>query len=212
MVPVYKTDLWCDRGHFNEDQADKYAEICRALLPRYAVEVGFCTGRSAACVLHNTRGCLKRMISVDKNLDWKAPEGRRMAAWLASRFAEFKVVEASSRQVLTAEFIRSIFPSGIDLATVDGDHSYEECTLDMESIAPFLSRRGVMIVDDYRSGPPNGVRIDSVTSSVDDFIARHRRDLCSESWNSAGKGFCLIRRQTSGGISKGCDECLMPDG
>lgn len=193
-TPVYTTHLWCRRGHFNEDQADKYADICRILKPRFVLEVGFCTGRSAACILHYSRRHLRRMISIDKDLDWKAPEGRQMARRLQEQFDVFTVVEADSRELLTSNFISGEFPDGIDVATIDGDHTYEGCTSDLERIAPFLSLDGVMIVDDYASGPPNGIRIDSVTRSVDDFIVNNRKRFHGEVWNSSGKGFCFIRR------------------
>ncbi|GEM_PF-1148154 len=192
-VPVYKTNLWCRRGHLNKDQADKYAEICGQLQPRYVIETGFCTGRSAACVLHHSPA-LVRMISIDINLDYKAPHGRDMAGLLGKRFPHWQIIENSSRIVFNRSFFRREFPHGVDLATIDGDHTYEGCTFDLEAVAPFLTPSGVIVVDDYRSGPPNGTRIDSVTRSVDDFLARHRGVFEGERWHKEGKGFCLIRR------------------
>ncbi len=190
---VYETRLWCARGHLNRDQADKYAEICEQLRPRRVLETGFCTGRSAACVLHHS-GKVERMISIDLDLDYKAPYGRRMAAVLAETFPQWRVIEKSSRDILCPDFLVHEFPEGIDLATIDGDHSYEGCMHDLESVAPFMTREGIMMVDDYRSGPPNGTRIDSVTRSVDDFLDRHQGVFVGERWNKSGKGFCIIRR------------------
>ncbi|MDP1591750.1 MAG: class I SAM-dependent methyltransferase [Prosthecobacter sp.] len=190
---VYETDLWCKRGHLNHDQADKYAEICERLQPRSVLETGFCTGRSAACVLHHSRS-LERMISIDINLDYKAPHGRRMAALLEKRFPFWRVIENSSRMILAPDFFRQEFPQGVDLATIDGDHSYDGCMHDLEAVAPFMTPNGIMMVDDYRSGPPNGTRIDSVTRSVDDFLAKHQGVFLGERWHKQGKGFCLIRR------------------
>lgn len=65
---------------------------------------------------------------------------------------------------------------------------------DLESVAPFMKPGGVMIVDDYRSGPPHGVRFDSVTRSVDDFLAKQNGSFVGERWDKNGKGFCIIRR------------------
>lgn len=192
--PVYETNLWCRRGHLNHDQADKYAEICESVQPRSVLETGFCTGRSAACVLHHSPA-LERMVSIDINLDYKAPHGRKMADMLKGRFPRWEIIENSSREVFTPEFFQREFPEGIDLVTIDGDHSYEGCMFDLEAVAPFLSSAGVMMVDDYRSGPPNGTRIDSVTRSVDDFLAKHAGVFVGERWHKRGKGFCIIRRE-----------------
>jgi len=195
LKPVYKTSLWCrERGHFNRDQADQIAAICEQVRPRYVVETGFCTGRSSAAVLHNSRSWLKRMVSIDIDLDYKAPHGRRMATLLQDGFPLFQVIESSSREVLPADTFRQSFPDGVDLALIDGDHSYEGCTFDLESLAPMMAPGGVIIVDDYLSGPPNGTRIDSVTSSVDDFLVRHEGGFAGERWNKDGKGFCFIRK------------------
>jgi len=191
---VYETNLWCRRGHLNHDQADKYAEICGNVQPRSVLETGFCTGRSAACVLYHSPGVV-RMVSIDINLDYQAPHGRRMASLLRERFPRWEVIENSSRVVFTPEFFQREFPEGIDLATIDGDHTYEGCLFDLEAVAPHLNPAGVMMVDDYRSGPPNGTRIDSVTRSVNDFLAKHAGVFVGERWHKRGKGFCIIRRE-----------------
>jgi hypothetical protein len=200
--PVYESDLWCRRGHLNKAQADKIATLCRELEPKYAIEVGFCTGRSSATVLHNTRASLHKMISVDKNLDFKSPEGRQMAALLTEKFPMFRLIERSSRELLTPEFLRSEFPMGLDWAMVDGDHSYEGCTFDLEAIAGILNDTGIIVIDDYRSGPPKGVTIEAVTQSVDDFVARYSETFVMETWNEAGKGFSILRKRREGASSK----------
>ncbi|MCX6854904.1 MAG: class I SAM-dependent methyltransferase [Verrucomicrobia bacterium] len=193
--PVYETDLWCRRGHLNHHQADKYAEVCAKTQPKNVLEIGFCTGRSAACVLYNSPQ-LTRMLSIDIDLDYKAPFGRKMAAKLKKRFPIWDVLEASSKDLLTAAFFQSRYPEGIDLVTIDGDHTYEGCTFDLEAVSPHLTKHGIVMVDDYRSGPPNGTRIESVTRSVDDFLQRHP-ELVGEPWSRLGKGFCLISRKDS---------------
>ena len=193
--PVYETDLWCRRGHFNHDQADKYAEICEREKPANVLEIGFCTGRSTACVLHHTTESLRRMISIDINLDYKAPHGRKMAAMFKRKFPKWSIIENASREVLNPNFFQQEFPEGIDLATIDGDHTYEGCTFDLESVAPFMKESGVIVVDDYRSGRPNGTLIKSVTRSVDDFLAKHSGFFSGEYWQNKGKGFCIISRQ-----------------
>lgn len=196
MTPnVYETQLWCSRGHFNADQAMLMADLCERLVPRYVLEIGFCTGRSAASVLYTTRGVLRRMVSVDRDLDYKSPDGRIMAELLCREFPTFSVIERSSRDVLAEEFFRTSFSDGIDLAIIDGGHSYEECSFDLEAAASVLSTGGIIMVDDYRSGPPNGVAFESVTSSVDDFLKWQQSSFVGEAWYKDGKGACLIRRR-----------------
>ncbi len=173
---VQDTDLWCPVGHFNVDQADKYRELCAALLPQTAIEIGFGTGRSAACVLYHTVGHLRKMVSIEQDLDFLSPKGRVMARRLEDRYPTFRVIEGWSRDVLTPEFVRREFPDGIDLATIDGDHTYEGCAFDLGAIVAWLNDGAMMIVDDYRSGPPNGVAFPEVTKCVDDFLDRHRGD------------------------------------
>jgi hypothetical protein len=192
--PVYETDLWGARGHFNKDQADFYSVLCKQLRPRFALDIGFCTGRSAATVMHYSQDSLLYLLSIDKDLDYKAPQGREMAALLKERFKILELIEKPSREVLTPAFISNRFPKGIDFATIDGDHSYGGCSFDLAAVVPFLNVGGVMVVDDYHSGPPAGIRFDNVTRSVEDFLVGRNRDLHAERWNKNGKGFCVIRR------------------
>ena len=196
LRPVYETHLWCHRGHFNTDQALLVAEVCAQIAPRYALEVGFCTGRSAASVLHATRSVLRRMVSLDRDLGYKAPEGRFMARLLCAEFPTFSVIEQPSQRILGPAFFRASFGDGVDLAIIDGGHSYEECSFDLQAAASALSYHGVILVDDFHSGPPNGVAFDTVNAGVDDFMQRHRSSFVGQSWHKEGKGMCLIRRRT----------------
>jgi hypothetical protein len=135
------------------------------------------------------------MISVEESLDRKAGRGRAMASRLEARFPVFRVIECPSKKVLTPEFFRSQFPEGIDFATVDGDHTFDGCMFDLTSIAPYLTKHGRIVVDDYRSAPPNGVRIPSVTECVDNFLSQNVGRFDGECWHREGKGFCIIRRR-----------------
>lgn len=194
-TPVYETHLWCHRGHFNIDQALLMAEICADIVPNYVLEIGFCTGRSAASVLHVTRGMLSRMISIDRNLDYKSPDGRLMARLICAEFPVFDVIERPSQDVLVDTFFRDTFAEGLDLAIIDGGHSYEECSFDLLASASALSPHGLIVVDDFRSGPPNGVPFDTVTASVEDFLQCYQDSFLGQAWNKDGKGMCLIRRR-----------------
>jgi len=193
MAHVYATDLWCRTGHFSRLQAEKCADLCAEINPRYAIETGFYTGRSSAAGLHSAARYLCRMISIEIDFDGRK-QGRPMAELLMQKFPIFKVLEGSSQDILTKAFLDSEFPDGIDWATIDGDHSYEGCTFDLEAIGSVLNVRGLMLVDDYRSGPPKGVTFESVTNSADDFLARNSSTFHGEVWSCEGKGFSIIQR------------------
>lgn len=196
-IPVYQTELWAQRGHYNVDQANFYEKLCESVKPRYCLEIGYCTGRSAACVLYYAESSLQCMVSVDISI---MPDGWRMANLLQQRFKAFQIIEKPSQEALGLDFFQNYFPHGLDLVTIDGDHSYSGCTFDLESTFPYLNDCGVIIVDDYRSGPPNGYRIDSVTKSVDDFMLKYESEVQSQIWHCKGKGLCVIRRKSSEGI------------
>jgi hypothetical protein len=46
------------------------------------------------------------------------------------------------------------------------------------------------MVDDYRSGPPNGVSAPSVTKAVDDFASGNGFRV--DCWNCKGKGIAVV--------------------
>ena len=111
---------WCEKGHFNLDQAEFIKELVQQSNPRYALETGFCTGRSTSVVLTNAKS-LDKMISIDINFDYTKPEGRKYRKLLEDNFPCFSTIEKSSRIVLTDEFLTKEFPNGIDWFTVDGN-------------------------------------------------------------------------------------------
>jgi predicted O-methyltransferase YrrM len=188
--------LWCARGHFNAHQSDYVASLCSALRPRNVLETGFCTGRSALAVM--LAASPDRMVSIDVNLDYMK-EGRAAASRLQEAFPALRVIEADSSALLSSEaFWAENFPDGIDWFTVDGDHSYEGCTQDLEFGLSHLRPLGVLLVDDYRSDKPDGHPLPEVTRAVDAFVERHRDALLPPiTWNHRGKGFCVLRRKAA---------------
>ena len=184
-------DFWCNRGHFNLDQAEYFKELVNKYQPQYVLETGFCTGRSASSVLVNTTN-LKKMISIDINFDYIKPEGRIYQKLLLDNFKNFYTVEKASKYVLNDLFLKQQFPNGIDWATIDGDHSYNGCLFDLISIYEHMNKNGIIIIDDYKSGPPNGCSIPEVTKACDDFYKIHP-ELEKIEWNNKGKGFCVFK-------------------
>ena len=56
-----------------------------------------------------------------------------------------------------------------------------------------FNKNGIIIIDDYRSGPPNGCIIDDVTRACDDFSKKNQY-LEKTEWNCKGKGFCIFKK------------------
>ncbi len=181
--------LWYPDGHMNEDQRDFFVRVLSETKPRACLEVGFASGRSAVTTLVAARPDV--LVSIDASLDY-IPGARAHAERLAARFPNLRIVEGDSSQVLTAEFLARHFPRGIDFAFVDGDHTYAGCRSDLEAVIGALNPTAIVLVDDYRSGPPNGAAFPSVTAAVDDFVLRH--GLVVDRWSKAGKGIAVIRR------------------
>jgi predicted O-methyltransferase YrrM len=189
---VYDTDLWCIRGHFNKNQADKLEELINEINPKFVLETGFCTGRSASCVLYY--GKIEKMNSIDINLNYINPEGRIFKEKLEARYPSYKVIEGSSHKILNENFFRIEYPNGIDWATIDGDHSYEGALQDLYNISQYINQGGIIIIDDYYSGKPDGCHIPEVNKACDEFYEKNKAKFTKEQWNKSGKGFMILRK------------------
>tara|TARA_B100001287_G_C22616750_1_gene497994 strand:+ start:75 stop:641 length:567 start_codon:yes stop_codon:yes gene_type:complete len=185
-------NFWCNKGHLNIDQANFIKKLLDESEVHYALETGFCTGRSTSTVLTNAKK-LKKMISIDINFDYIKPEGREYKTLLESNFPNFSAIENSSRNILNEPFLNKEFPNGIDWVTIDGDHSYSGCLYDLSAVVKHMNKNGIILIDDYKSGPPNGCSIPDVTRACDSFYSEHSY-LQKEEWNVKGKGFCIFRR------------------
>ncbi|NES92530.1 class I SAM-dependent methyltransferase, partial [Okeania sp. SIO2B9] len=173
------------------DQAIFISNLCKIVQPKYVLETGFATGRSAAVVLSSCSP--KTFISLDKNLDYITPFGREMAAILMGKFKDYQIIEGDSNELLNPEFYQTNYSSGLDWFTVDGDHSYQGCLHDLESSLRFLNPQGIVIVDDYKSGPPKGVRCPSVNKAVRDFCSRYP-EVHKLEWHNNGKGLAILSK------------------
>jgi predicted O-methyltransferase YrrM len=158
--------------------------------PQYALETGFCTGRSTYAVLNSAKN-LKKMVSIDINFDYIKPHGRRMREVLTRNFPALHTIEDSSKKILNTVFMKENFRDGIDWFTVDGDHSYKGCLYDLKTVFPYMNKGGIIIIDDYKSGPPNGCDIPDVTKACDDFHKIHP-EVVKQTWYNQGKGFCIF--------------------
>ena len=185
------TEYWCKRGHFNEDQYNYVRELVKKENPKYCLETGFCTGRSALSVLYENEN-IEKFVNVDINYNYLS-EGMGMLKKFVEKWKNFKAIQSSSSVVLNDNFFKEEFPNGLDWFTVDGDHSYAGCVNDIEKAIPYMNEGGIIIIDDYMSGPPNGCRIPEVTRACDDMYKKYETKLERRVWNNKGKGFCIFK-------------------
>ena len=197
-MSITNSKLWCQEGHLNVDQSDLIQKLSREQNPKYCLETGFCTGRSALSVIYGNESNIEKFITIDINFDYNGHSiygngGREYVAKFESEYSFFGAIEDSSWRILSEEFFASEFPNGVDWFTVDGDHSYEGCKNDLERALPYMNKNSIMIVDDYESGPPNGGALPSVTNACNNFYKENSDRVNKEKWNKLGKGFCIFR-------------------
>ena len=183
--------LWSPKiGHLNENERDKIIEILLELNPRYALEIGFAGGRHTTTVL-STCPMLKHMMSVDIDFDYQG--GRSKIELIKAEFGQtIEFIENNSCTLLNDDFFTENFENGLDYIFVDGCHSYNGAKCDMRACYPRLNSGGVMLVDDYMSGPPDGCTIQGVTNAVNDFAKENQ--LSFETWNVRGKGLAIFTK------------------
>jgi hypothetical protein len=173
----------------NRTQSDFISDVLRKLNPAFCLETGTSTGRGSATILCKSNPI--KHVSVDLSLD--GAEGchsdRGWIDRMVKSFDNFTHFEGDSRKILTVDFITTQFPTGVDFFFCDGGHTYDVCYSDMSGVWPHINDNGVMIVDDYMSGPPDGYSIPAVTSAVDDFAGTIGIEI--ERWSSNGKG-CAV--------------------
>ena len=184
--------LWCKRGHLNLDQSKFIQKLSKEQKPRYCLETGFCTGRSSLSVIYGNEDNIEKFIMVDINFDYWT-DTREYIEKFESEYSFYNAINGSSTDILNEEFFVKEFPNGIDWFTVDGGHTYDACYSDMSRGWSRINSGGVMIVDDYMSGPPNGCPIPAVTKAVDDFAKKE--GLSAERWNCKGKGFAVFYKE-----------------
>ena len=182
-------NYWFPSGHFNEDQRDYFIKVLTKLKPKTILEIGWASGRS--CITSLIAGNPTKMISVDLNLDY-ITNARSHSETFKKDFKNWSVIEGDSNKILTHNFLNNEFPNGIDFIFVDGCHDYRCAKLDCENSYRHLNNGGIMIVDDFMSGPPNGWKVLDVENAVNDFAMEN--NLTYETWYEEGKGFAIFKK------------------
>lgn len=189
-MPNRDIDTWWNPvGHMNRAQSEFLSSELGKLNPGYCLETGTSTGRGSATILCKSNPT--KHVSIDLSLD--GAEGchadRDWINRMVDAFDNFTHFEGDSRELLTVNFLTTQFPSGVDFFFCDGGHTYDVCYSDMSKVWSHINDNGVMIVDDYMSGPPDGYPIPAVTSAVGDFATNI--GLKVERWSNNGKG-CAV--------------------
>jgi hypothetical protein len=65
---------------------------------------------------------------------------------------------------------------------------------DILSVLPHINEGGIILIDDYKSGPPNGCSINGVDQACE-FISSSQPSLLRQEWNRKGKGFCIFTKK-----------------
>jgi len=184
--------FWCKEGHLNKDQAQVLKTLAKGA--RYILEIGFCTGRSACSIIEGAGPeNIQQFVSLDINYDYHR-EGRNMLKKFIKEFPFFQACEINSKDVDSVWYSKVFNGNGADFIFIDGGHTYEECKNDLEHAALLLNRNGVIIVDDYMSGPPNGCSLPGVTKACDEFFKTYNTKFERKTWNKDGKGFCILKK------------------
>jgi len=183
---------WHPNGHLNEDECIFLVDIIQKHKPKFCLETGTSTGRGSATILCAAKPI--KHISVDINLDGGAGcwASRGHIENMLENFDNFFHFEGDSRHILNDKFIKDQLPQGVDLFFVDGGHSRDVCYSDMKNVWPHINIGGVMIVDDYMSGPPNGAYLPGVDKAVEEFSKEI--GLAHDRWYNKGKGCAIFRK------------------
>ena len=169
------------KKHFDEDQRDFFIELLIKLKPKYCLETGFETGTSSVTVCSAAKPEKIICIGMGNN-------NATIAGNLSNQY-NFQLIVGNSVSVLTEVFFKNNFPYGVDFFHVDGGHTYEVATSDLEKTFPFMNNNSIIIVDDYHSIICN---INEVNKAVDDFCKNHNLDMKSINTKS-GKGMAIIK-------------------
>ena len=184
--------------HFSLEQRDLFIEYFIKNKPEFILETGFATGTSALTMCYASRvinGSERfpvKAISVALQEGGYKAKGVKTQKFLEENF-NFKLIEGRSTEVLNDDFFKTNYPKGVDFFFVDGGHSYSDCLFDMKAGAPFINKRGYLVVDDYHSKMCPMPELDK---AVDKFHEDYGAEWDKKFIQSAdGKGTCFFRKK-----------------
>ena len=166
-----------DSSHLTEEEARALYD-CLRILPIRAtvVEVGCQLGRSSSVIAQVKAALSLRTIHIDPFL---------AIEWAQKWIAMMMEVDANWNHAFTLLCMRTeaadwqlerLCRDGIDLAFIDGDHSYRGVAIDMEKVADRVSTGGLLLCHDYLQ-----TSLPEVRQAIDDYLA-----IKPEAWKKLG--------------------------
>lgn len=146
---------------YDDDTYNMYAEVAASLGPETILEIGVYKGYSMAAMLFGSASTVHVALGVDKSLGGPG----------VTRRAIFRLREAFPNcgigyLEIDSQIDWQEVPKGpYDIVHIDGDHSYEAASNDLEHFGSLVSERGVVIVHDTIDPP--------VYQATMEFAARH---------------------------------------
>jgi predicted O-methyltransferase YrrM len=135
--------------HTKEDElAALYQLACETPMNSTAIEIGSYLGASTCHIAAGLAQRNSRLICVDTWLNETMPEGPR------DTFAEFQRNTMPVREILvpvrkrTNDLVQGDIPTGLALAFIDGDHSYEGVRCDVDAVTPHMADRSILVFHD----------------------------------------------------------------
>lgn len=181
-------ELWHGLGHLRTTQRDFLIGLMERIKPKYCLETGFATGRS--CVSVYFTAYPTKMVSIELNLD-QFHGARDHSKKILEKAENLVILEMDSTKINFQDIKTTYFDNNnIDFAFIDGDHSYSGCSADLYGCYEISNPGTIIVVDDYESGPPDGIAIHTVTHAVNDFVKDKKLPITK--WNVNGKGFAII--------------------
>jgi predicted O-methyltransferase YrrM len=147
-------------------------KLVAALRPRRLLEIGTATG-GTLYLLARAAGPDARFATIDLEQRYD-PEVLRS---FAHDRQQIELIVGSSADERTIARVRSVFPDGLDLLFIDGDHSYDGIRQDFERYAPLVRPNGVVVFHDIVDD--NITRFGIATGSRADGVPRFWRELRS---------------------------------
>ena len=173
----------CDYDYYKE----KY-EICLRFKPRTIAEIGVRYGYSLASFLFaspEAEAYGYDMINGGNGGPQEIDTFEYVAPMLGKNFplAKINLIHRNTQ-------LMNLLDRSFDFVHVDGSHSEDHCTHDMETVFLTCPSRMVMLVDDY-------TYIDGVKRAVDKFLEKRSNEIESSEKIDGFRGNCIIVKKAT---------------
>lgn len=114
------------------------------------LEIGVLSGGSMALMVHNN-DVHRRHVGVDlfEGYDISLERSLSNINMFNHYDHEVKLIKGDSNQSKVIRQVSDLFPDGVSLLFIDGDHSYDGVKNDFESYGPLVRPGGIICFDDY---------------------------------------------------------------